>query len=244
MAEVRTQKKTVDTPGPKKLLRIVYKCFIVSLIAHIVGLVIFGGVVMMKKMLPEEVTFEAPPPMVRVEPKKRQYKLRVKQQQKRSSRPVMQQRMQSTRMSALALPTMKSAIAPVKQKSAPIPGMSEGMGDGMGFGGGMGSGSIFGVNISANHLGVLLDVSFSTHTTIHLAVKEIQKSFPDAVIVLVPGCGMSKGQGNGRVMTVQEFDQKRKSLRTPRANVDEVKFLYEGMGRGKHQGLLVSQSRI
>lgn len=219
-----------DAPAPKKLFRVIYKFLLLSLAAHVVGLVIFGGVIIMKKLMPEEVTFEAAPPMVRVEPEKRQYKLRVQQQKKRSSRPVLQQRLQSTRMSDLALPDLKTAIAPIKSKAAKIPGLTEGFGDGMGFGGGTGVGDVFGVKIQAEHLGVLLDVSFSTHGTIHLAIKEIQKSFPMAVIVLVPGCGMKSSQGNGQPMTAQEFEQKQSSLKT-RSSYDLEKFMFSGSGK-------------
>ena len=41
-----------DAPGPKKWFRLIYKFLLISLVAHIVGLAIFGGVVMIKKMRP------------------------------------------------------------------------------------------------------------------------------------------------------------------------------------------------
>jgi hypothetical protein len=58
---------------------------------------------------------------------------------------------------------------------------------------------IFGTTIEASKLGVVFDVSFSTHATIDVALNEIEKSFPDAVIVLSPGCGMADA-AKGKVL--------------------------------------------
>ena len=212
---------TSETPGPKKLFRLVYKFLLISLGVHVIGLITFGGFVILQKLQPEEVTFVAPPPtLVRVEPKKRQYKLRAQQQQQRSGRPRLESRLQSTRESSFALPEIKTRVAPVKQKMVTIPGLSSGLGDGLGFGGmGIsGKGSIFGVTIEAEHLGVILDVSYSTHRVIDEAILEIQKAFPDALIVLGPGCGLSPGRPEGDVVSASKFDRNREDYAS--ANFD------------------------
>lgn len=64
------------------------------------------------------------------------------------------------------------------------------VGQGSGRGGLGKVGKIFGVTVAGKKLGVVLDVSFSTHKVIDIAIEEIQRAFPDAIIVLVPGCGM------------------------------------------------------
>lgn len=202
-----------ETPGPKKFFRVLYKFILISLGIHVLGLIAFGGFVILQKLQPEEVTFVAPPPsIVRVEPKKREYKLRAQQQQQRSSRPQLESRLQSTRASTFALPEIKTRVAPIKQKMVTIPGMSEGLGEGLGLGTGTGmgkGGSIFGVKIEAENLGVILDVSYSTHGVIDEAIVEIQKAFPDALIVLGPGCGMRSGRPDGEVISASKFDRNR-----------------------------------
>ncbi|MGB0259456.1 MAG: hypothetical protein ACPGES_12460, partial [Coraliomargarita sp.] len=78
---------------------------------------------------------------------------------------------------------------------------SYGRGSG-GFGNGTGSGgagiremaitaTLFGTEVTATKLGVLLDISFSTHKQIDKVLKEINKEFKDAVVVLAPGCVIS-----------------------------------------------------
>jgi len=49
---------------------------------------------------------------------------------------------------------------------------------------------IFDREITASRFGAILDVSFSTHRTLPVAITEITKGFPDAILMLAPGCGM------------------------------------------------------
>ncbi|MEM6822900.1 MAG: hypothetical protein AAF558_13290, partial [Verrucomicrobiota bacterium] len=63
-------------------------------------------------------------------------------------------------------------------------------------------GNVFGQQIEASELGVLLDISNSTHEFIHIAVKEINKNFPEATIVLGPGCGIYS-RNSGQVLEAQ-----------------------------------------
>ncbi len=233
---MKTTDPSFNSPQPRRLLRLIYKFILISLAVHLVGIAIFGGYVVLKKLQPEEVVFTAPPTLVRVEPKKRQYKLRVKQQQQRASRPKLQPRLQSTRMSPVALPQLKTKVEPIKNKSTNVPGMSEALGEGLSLGGGLsGGGMIFGVNVTAKKLGVILDVSFSTHDTIHLALEEIERSFPDAILVLVPGCGMVSVE-SGKVYEARDFESKRESLKFKKPRLEIQNFLFDG--RSKEPGLL------
>lgn len=75
-------------------------------------------------------------------------------------------------------------------------------GDGQGLGGSGNSitATIFGKSIKASNLGVVLDVSGSAHRYLDQTIMEIDKSFPDAHMMLVVGCGMSKTDGvNGKI---------------------------------------------
>jgi hypothetical protein len=227
---------STENPGPKKILRVIYKFIIISVAIHVIGLLFFGGLVILRKLQPEEVTFVEPPSIVRVEPKKRQYKLRAQKQQQRSGRPQLRSRLQSTRTSSFALPPIKTRVAPVKQKMVSIPGLSEGIGGGLGFGEGIGvgrGGSIFGVTIEAENLGVILDVSYSTHRVIDEAIVEIQKAFPDAIIVLGPGCGMREGREEADVLSASKFDREREELASPTFDYEITDYLStEPQGRG------------
>lgn len=62
-------------------------------------------------------------------------------------------------------------------------------------GGTMKSGMIFGKKVEASKLGVILDVSGSAHPFLAEAIKEIEKTFKDAIIILYPGCGMFDTKG-------------------------------------------------
>lgn len=60
------------------------------------------------------------------------------------------------------------------------------------FSGGSGkmAGTLFGMKIESKKLGVILDISASTHSVLHLPLEAIQRQFKGTVIVLYPGCGM------------------------------------------------------
>ncbi|MEM9400243.1 MAG: hypothetical protein AAF984_08540 [Verrucomicrobiota bacterium] len=65
--------------------------------------------------------------------------------------------------------------------------------------------NLFGAEIAANLLGVIVDISFSTHAVIQVPLEEIDKNFPDALIVLSPGCGMDPKQ-KGDTYPVKQFE--------------------------------------
>ena len=65
--------------------------------------------------------------------------------------------------------------------------------------------TIFGRNVSASNFGAILDISFSTHKSIDRAVDEINNGFPDAILMLAPGCGMKKAE-TGQVIEGKAFE--------------------------------------
>jgi len=54
-------------------------------------------------------------------------------------------------------------------------------------------GRIFGTEVAAKKLGVIIDVSGSAHAYLLPVLTDVQKNFPDAVIILAMGCGMVDG---------------------------------------------------
>jgi hypothetical protein len=54
-------------------------------------------------------------------------------------------------------------------------------------------GKIFGTEVAAKKLGVIIDVSGSAHPYLLPVLADVQKNFPDAVIILAMGCGMVDG---------------------------------------------------
>ncbi|MEM6885732.1 MAG: hypothetical protein AAF571_11920 [Verrucomicrobiota bacterium] len=66
--------------------------------------------------------------------------------------------------------------------------------------------NIFGRTVSAAKFGAILDISFSTHDTIDTAINEIQSGFPDSILVLAPGCGMTSDD-KGEVVPGKKFEK-------------------------------------
>jgi len=88
----------------------------------------------------------------------------------------------------VAMPDLaKSGLASLGEKMT-----ASGAGAAMGRMGGTRSAMIFGRSIMANRLGVILDVSGSAHPHLAGAVTEIQRGFADAILILYPGCGLTK----------------------------------------------------
>lgn len=122
---------------------------------------------------------------------------------------------------------------------------------GGGFGGGLAgirdmtiTADMFGMQITATNLGVILDVSGSAHPHPDKAIREIDKSFPEAYMVLVVGCGMSKTDGvNGGGMVpgkprIVEWDRQSKEEKynkLQRSAPAQLEMFFRKMGeeRGK-----------
>jgi len=65
--------------------------------------------------------------------------------------------------------------------------------------------NLFGRVVQAKRLGVILDVSYSTHGIIDQAIEEIEDSFPNCILVFTPGCALNTRPGE--VLPVSEFEK-------------------------------------
>lgn len=158
----------------------------ISIGVHLAGLFIFGVVKIAQAVMREEVTFEAPPlpPPPEEIP---EFEVDLEQRNEESSPP--RPNPITVDSPDIDLPALDIDVN-VESYS------SYGRGSG-GFGTGSGAGNIremaitanlFGTKVSATKLGVILDISFSTHNQIDEVLNEINKKFKDAVVVLAPGC--------------------------------------------------------
>ncbi len=64
--------------------------------------------------------------------------------------------------------------------------------------------NIFGRTVTSSRFGAILDISNSTHRTIDVAINEINNGFPEALLMLAPGCGMDPSQ-KGEVIEGTQF---------------------------------------
>ncbi len=203
-------------PHPKRMLRLVYKFILISISVHVVGLLIFGGFIVFERLQPEPVQFEQPVNLNRVEPKKREYKMRVKEQQSRSSRPKVQPRLQSIRPAPLALPSIDTKITPAKTDISDLPGLSDGLGEGLGFGGGNSMEiNFFGALASGNSFAILLDLTLSGGQVFEQTMAELLKTLKavkegNANYMLIYFGGrdaghMPKGSNNSKDFTKSDY---------------------------------------
>ncbi|MFO7534326.1 MAG: hypothetical protein R6X19_01350 [Kiritimatiellia bacterium] len=143
---------------------------LISLGIHLVALLIFGGVVVMRALREEKTVFVAPAPLKTYEPRKLEHKVKVQKQQRSASRPAMMPRMVAAKPSDFALPEIKSNPKLVKTTFQPkfkeITGTGLGVGLGTGYGvGGFGMGvssfNFFGIRGRGDKIAILVDVSVS-----------------------------------------------------------------------------------
>jgi len=174
---------------------------VLSLGLHLVALLIFGTVKFVTDALREETVFEAAP-VVPPPQKEPEYQVNL-QQRNQDTPPPRPPAIVVNNPSELDIPALD---IDVNVDSSAVYGRGGG-----GFGDGIGglrdmtiSAELFGLSISSNNLGVVLDISGSAHPHLDSAIREIDKNFPDAHMVLVVGCGMSDGtkkpQGNDQVV--------------------------------------------
>lgn len=99
--------------------------------------------------------------------------------------------------------SMDKAMSSMTDGAALTKSLNQGMG-------GLRTGKIYGTEVKAKQLGVIIDVSYSAHKFLAGAIKEIQKSFPDAIIVLYPGCGIQdiREGDDHKVRQLSEIDKK------------------------------------
>lgn len=163
--------------------------FVVSLALHVVAILVFGTIKFMAEVFREETVFEAvpvvPPPQ-----KEPEYTVNL-QQRTRDTPPPRPPAIVVNNPSDLSIPALD---IDVNVDSTSVYGRGGG-----GFGGGLAgvremtiTADLFGKQIQANTLGVILDISFSTHDVLSAVIDEIQKGFPDALIVFAPGCAINE----------------------------------------------------
>lgn len=141
-----------------------------SAAAFALALAIFGGWVVMHTREEKQTIFETPPPVRTYEPRQLEHKVKLKKQQRSSSRPSMLPRVVALKMTALALPEIKldpklihTTFQP-KFKAVSGKGLGAGLGTGYGewgFGDGVSSINFFGIHARGEKTAILLDVSVS-----------------------------------------------------------------------------------
>lgn len=160
----------------------------VSLALHIVAIVIFGTIKLVGVVLREEPTvfkstvLDAPPEVKPVE------KVDI-QQRSKSTQPPQFQKVVVSDVAELSIPDLginvdveSSSVYP--RSSGAISESLEDVRQAANVA------TVFDKKVEAQRLGVILDVSFSTHGVISHVIEEIQKGFPDALIVFAPGCAI------------------------------------------------------
>ena len=151
----------------RKILTMV---LIVSAILHVVGLLIFGGIVIMRGHREEETVFVAPPPVKTYEPRKLEHRVKVQKRQRSSSRPALVPRLVAMKPSQLTLPKIEmdpkvihTSFQP-KFKAVSGKGLGVGLGTGYGLGGfgqGVSAFNFFGIRGRGDRIAILADVSVS-----------------------------------------------------------------------------------
>jgi len=138
--------------------------------AHILGLIIFGGYVIMTSVRDEPAIFTTPPPVRTYEPRKLEHQVKVQKRQRSSSRPSVVPRIVSTKLSELALPEVKvdpklvNTTFQPKFKAVSGKGLGAGLGTGYGtagFGEGISNVDFFGIQARGERIVILVDVSIS-----------------------------------------------------------------------------------
>jgi hypothetical protein len=142
----------------------------ISVGVHILGLLIFGGMVVMRHRAEEVTIFETPPPAKRYKPRELEHKVKIQKRQRSSSRPSLTPRLVSMKLSDLALPDIKmdpkivNTTFQPKFKAVSGKGLGAGLGTGYGtsgFGKGISRINFFGVHAKGERVAILLDVSVS-----------------------------------------------------------------------------------
>ena len=175
----------------------------VSLALHIVAILIFGTIKFVSEALREETVFEAAP--VEVAPQQQpEYTVNI-QQRNQVTPPPRPPTIVVNNPSELDIPALDIEV---DIESASVVSRSAGS-----FRGNLSevremavnTANLFGRQVEATKLGVLLDVSFSTHGVMTNVIEEIRKSFPDTSIVFVPGCNMHERKSE--VVPIADFEQ-------------------------------------
>lgn len=157
-------------PGATQRQRMMATAVGVAVLLHLIGLAIFGGVVVTRLILEERTVFTTPPPMKTYEPRKLEHKVKVSKRQRSSSRPAVMPRLAAAKPSNISLPEIKVDPKVVRTSFQPkfkaVTGIGLGAGLGTGYGlGGFGMGvstfDFFGIRGRGEKIAILVDVSVS-----------------------------------------------------------------------------------
>ncbi|HEY5813843.1 MAG TPA: hypothetical protein VIT23_14460 [Terrimicrobiaceae bacterium] len=147
-----------------------------SIAIHAAVIALLGGVVVFKVLERPPAQFKPPPPApktAKIEPRKLQHKIKVREQQQNSGRPRVSPRLTANRVSGISLPEIEvdPMAEPVKTniqnnigKSFSLGGPGRGLGTGTGSGGlGLGTSTVsfFGVKASGERIAFVVDLSRS-----------------------------------------------------------------------------------
>ena len=149
--------------------RLLWTILIAVVALHAAAVIVLGSVVVFRYLFKREVTFEAPPEVVkRIDPRKLEHKVKVQKQQQKSGRPKLQPRLSANKISEFTLPDIKSVavpkLDPIKStlQSFGASGIGTGTAGGKGLGGlGVGVSQVrfMGFNANTEKVAVLLDLS-------------------------------------------------------------------------------------
>ena len=150
--------------------------FSLSVIIHAAVIALLGGVVVFKVLERPPAQFKPPPPpakTTKIEPRKLQHRIKIREQQQNSGRPRVSPRLTANRVSGISLPEIEvdPAAAPVKSniqknigKSFSMGGLGTGLGSGTGSGGlGLGTSTVsfFGIQAAGERIAFVIDLSRS-----------------------------------------------------------------------------------
>ncbi|MBN2448877.1 MAG: hypothetical protein JXR77_00725 [Lentisphaeria bacterium] len=150
--------------------RLLAGLLLISAGLHVVGLLVFGGWVVLRGQREETTVFVAPPPIKTYEPRKLEHRVKVQKRQRSSSRPSLMPRLVAMKPSKLSLPAItidpkiiNTSFQP-KFKAVAGTGMGVGLGTGYGIGGfgeGVSAFNFFGIRGRGDKIAILVDVSVS-----------------------------------------------------------------------------------
>jgi len=150
--------------------------FSLSIVIHAAVIAILGGVVVFKVLERPPAQFKPPPPpakTTKIEPRKIQHRIKIREQQQNSGRPRVSPRLTANRVSGISLPEIEvdPMAAPVKSniqknvgKNFSMGGLGTGLGSGTGSGGlGLGTSTVsfFGIQAAGERIAFVIDLSRS-----------------------------------------------------------------------------------
>ena len=154
----------------------IFGTFSVSVLIHVAVIALLGGVVVFKVLERPPAQFKPPPPpakITKIEPRKLQHKIKIREQQQNSGRPRVSPRLTANRVSGISLPEIEvdPMAVPVKTnikknigKSFSMGGLGSGLGSGTGSGGlGLGTSTVsfFGIQAAGERIAFIIDLSRS-----------------------------------------------------------------------------------